>query len=68
MGIVLQKLGEKKLKKSSLGKIELEYNSGDVVHFQTEDMRLELTKKEFVELANQIIKARRVLREKKGFE
>lgn len=65
MGIILQKLGSAQLKESSMKKIDIEYNSGDVVHFQTEDMRLELTKKEFIELAEQIIEAKKKLQERK---
>ena len=65
MGIILQKLGSAQLKESSMKKIDIEYNSGDVVHFQTEDMRLELTKREFIELAEQIIEAKKKLQERK---
>ena len=68
MGVILQKLGEAKLNNSPMKKWEVEYNSGDVVHIQTEILRLELTRKEFLELAEQIVIAGTSLRRRKGID
>jgi len=68
VGVILQKLGEATLKSSKMKKWEVEYNSGDVVHIQTEDVRIELTRKEFLELADQIVMAGTSLRRRKDIE
>lgn len=48
MGIILKKLGSMKIGKN---KIEIEYNFGEEIHFEFDNIRIAMSKENFIDLA-----------------
>ena len=63
MGIILKKLGSMKFGKNS---IEIEYNFGEEIHFEIDNIRIAMSRDDFIKFAKMVKTSRQQLLKNKN--